>query len=249
MSDDKTIIQAETPSPREDILIAEQLNLADQTLLSVFRRKALGILKVLWTVFKSAMFILPAMLMAGLTLDISFRGFDGPFDNMRSLAPGNWLSQGGVYMLLSVLILMWVTRRYGAVLATRAIAMSWLLTIFLTTVLLLYLAPQLSAADLPSARYVVGFVTSWLIGQIVVVHMYDLTRGGKWWRAPLYGGLFGMAAQTMLFFPIIYMGFDVPWLNWMVTDITVKTIIILAFLVPYHLLRRTIKPFQGLGGL
>ena len=246
-SPEPTIIEAE--SPQRDILISETYRVHDETLIARFRREAARTLRELFTILRSSLFVLPAMFLAALTMDVSFRGFDGPFDQMRNLAPGNWISQGSMYMMLSLLVLLLVTRRYGAVVATRAIGMSWLLMIILSTIVLLWLAPTLNASDLPSGRYVLAFSISWMVAQIVAVQMYDLTRGSKWWRAPLYGGLIGLTMQTLIFFPTTYGGYSVPWVNWMVTDVVVKAVCIIAFLVPYHLLRRTIKPFIGLGGL
>ena len=78
---------------------------------------------------------------------------------------------------------------------------------------------------------------------------YDVIRGGeKWWRAPLFSALAGYGAYGLIYFPGFYWGVSAPWLNWMVSDFTIKVFLVLAFLPVYALLRKSLRPKGGFGG-
>lgn len=192
--------------------------------------------------------ITPVFLVSFLTLDLPMAAFDGFTGGNAVLRAQNFLSVGAFLMSVATLLLLFAARRRGADEASRVAITSWVVAAIATFVELSILAPQLSPGDLPSPRFAGAFMFSWLIGQLVAVHIYDLTRGGRWWRAPLFGGLWGLFIQAALYFPLVYLGSGAPWPNWLVSDMMLKTLLVTAFLPIYAGLRKRIAPVRGLGG-
>ena len=233
---------------RHDLVIGEQDRTEERTLKARMARGFARFLERVVVICGLSVFVLPLLLAALITLDLPLGWFDG-WATRDSLRASNWLSRGEALLTASVLLLLLMTRRYGAGLVARVQGLSWLLAIGSAALMLLYLAPSLDQADMPRGRYVIGVVVSWYVGQHVAITIYDLVRGGRWWRAPFYGALFGLAAQSLLFFPIAYGGSGVPLPVWMLLDLCLKVLAAAAFLGPYWLLRRRIEPRGGLGGL
>lgn len=199
-----------------------------------------------------AMFLAPLQITSILLLDLPLRFYDRFAGGQDLLSPSNWLSWGEGLLVISLGIAAFVARCHGAQFATRVIGLAWLITACIIIALLIYIAPQLEAGDLPGMRFMVGFFLSWYVGQIICVHIYDITRGGKWWRAPFYGLIIGFAVQVLMYFPIVYGDAgavrNVPWLNWALIDFCIKAILSVAFLPIYHSFRRQLRPHLGLGG-
>ena len=239
-------------SESENVQVSEYFRKRDETALDRMRRQTRAALSRFWDVLKHALVLAPLMVAALLMLDLPLRLFDGFTGGQDAWSPSNWLSWGDALMALSMAFLMGVARCRGARQAGRVASLSWLIAVAAILALLFYLAPQLGPGDLPSAQFGIGFFVSWFGGQLVGVHIYDVTRGGKWWRAPFYGLVFGFLVQSVLYFVIIY-SFgshvaNVPWIGWTIIDLCLKFAFALAFLPVYRSLRRTLRPHLGLGG-
>jgi uncharacterized PurR-regulated membrane protein YhhQ (DUF165 family) len=233
---------------RRDLVIGESDRRDERTLKTRMRRGLAQFLERLVIVTGLSIFVLPLLLAGIATLDLPLGWFDG-WATRRSLAASNWLSRGEGLLALSVLLLVLMTRRYGALIVSRVQGLSWLLTVGIAAGMIAYLAPELSESDLPKGRYVIAVVLAWYAGQQFAVQAYDAMRGGAWWRAPFYAALFGFGIQVALFFPIAYAGTGLPWPAWAFLDFCLKVLLAAAFLLPYRLLRRRIRPRGGLGGL
>lgn len=191
----------------------------------------------------------PVLIASFLTVDLPFRIFDGFASPDAPFKPSDWLSIGGVVMATAPLLAILFARRFGGEEASRAITASWGVAAVATFAELSYLAPALQASDMPAVRYVVAFVASAMIGQYIAANVYDVIRGGgRWWRAPLYAALAGYAIQTLIYFPGVYGGSDAPWINWLIGDFAVKTLMAFLFLPVYAALRKPLKPRGGYGG-
>ena len=243
-----TLSEGVPDAGRPDLVIGERDRSEERTLKARLARRLARFLERLVVVCGLSVFVLPLLLAAIATLDLPLGWFDG-WATRDSLKASNWLSRGEALLTGSVLLLVLMTRRYGAGLVARVQGLSWLLAISVSALMLLYLAPSLTQADMPRGRYVVGVVVSWYVGQHVAITIYDLVRGGRWWRAPFYAALFGLGVQSLLFFPLAYGGAGVPLAAWMLTDLCLKVLAAAAFLGPYWLVRRRIEPRGGLGGL
>lgn len=231
----------------QDLLIGEQDRREDYTARARAVRRLQEGLRRLGLVAGLSVFVLPLLLAALITLDLPLGWFDGWVHN-DALRASQWVSRGEALLAASIFLLILLTRRYGALVVTRVQGLSWILAVGLSAVMLVYLAPQLTEADMPPMRYVLGVIVAWFTGQQVAIQVYDTVRGSAWWRAPFYGALFGFGVEVALFFPIAYGGADVPWASWMFLDFCLKVLAAAAFLVLYRLLRRRIRPRGGLGG-
>ena len=233
---------------RHDLVIGERDRTDERTLKARMLRAFARFLERVVIVSGLSVFVLPLLLAALVTLDLPLGWFDewAPSPGLRA---SNWLSRGEGLLTASVFLLVLMTRRYGALIVGRVQALSWLLAIGISAAMLVYLAPDLTQADMPRGRYVVGVVVSWVLGQQVAIQTYDAVRGRLWWRAPFYGALFGLLAQVLVFFPVAYGDAAVPWGRWMLLDFSIKVLAAAAFLLLYRLLRRRIAPRGGLGGV
>lgn len=197
-----------------------------------------------------AVILTPLLLLSFLTVDLPMRAFDGLFGGEALLRPSNWLSRGGFAMAFAPLAVILFARKYGGDEASRAVTASWGLAAIAVFVELSYLAPALEAGDMPSVRFTVLFVASAMTGQYFAANVYDIMRGGmRWWRAPLAGALSGYAVMALIYFPGVFWGTGAPWLNWMVGDFAIKMVIALGFLPFYAMLRKSLKPRGGFGGI
>ncbi|MEO1309796.1 MAG: hypothetical protein AAFV51_02355 [Pseudomonadota bacterium] len=187
------------------------------------------------------------MLVGILFLDIPIWRLDG-LAASEGLAPSNWLRVTDVFMALSVYGVLLATRRYGAETAGRAAMLAWAAVVVATTAVVAALSPQLEPGDMPSARFAAVFSLSWFCGHLVGAHMFDLARTTLWWRAPLVGALWAFFLQSGFFFTGQFLGTDVPWPNWMMTDLMIKGAMAVAFLPIYASLRKSIPPRPGYGG-
>jgi uncharacterized PurR-regulated membrane protein YhhQ (DUF165 family) len=197
--------------------------------------------------FALAILLLPFQLLGVVTLDLPLALFDriGPAEGF---ATANWLSRGEGILILSVLLIALLTRRWGARLVASAVVLSWALCLGSLFLLIVELAPELDGTDYPTARFTTALIGSWLIGQLLAARVYDLTRGGTWWRAPFYGALFGFVAQGLIYFPGAFAGSDMPWRWWLIQHLVLVAAISGIFLLLYAPLRRLIRPRRGLGG-
>ncbi|MCK5747390.1 MAG: VUT family protein, partial [Oricola sp.] len=89
-----------------------------------------------------------------------------------------------------------------------------------------------------------------MAAQYMAASVYDISRGGgRWWRSPLYAALFAFGTYALIYFPGVFSGSRVPWVNWMIGDFAIKTFVAFAFLPVYGFLRKPLKPKGGYGGI
>lgn len=192
--------------------------------------------------------LIPILLTAFLTVDIPYHGFDH-FFSMGPVKPGNWLSAGYFAMAAGAPLVIFIARRFGGEEASRVVTASWAAAAFAAFAGVSYLSPELEDGDMPGAAFVVAFVGSSILSQFVAGAVYDLTRGGEaWWRAPFFALLSAYLAQTFLYFPIAYWTSVAPWMNWMVEDVALKSLLVVAFLGIYRVLMKRLRPRGGYGG-
>jgi uncharacterized PurR-regulated membrane protein YhhQ (DUF165 family) len=189
----------------------------------------------------------PLVFMGLLTPDLPLGWFDA-WASVPSMQASLWLSRGEMVLTLTVFVALLSTRRYGAAMASRAVGLSWLISLSICGLLLLYLAPQLTGSDFPNAAFLFGYVATWYGAAVIAAKVYDLTRGGRWWRAPFLGGVVGLSVQALIFMPLAYADTGAPWGLWLVSAIGLKVMFTILFLGLYRLLRGRIRPRPGLGG-
>ncbi|WP_306249738.1 hypothetical protein [Parvularcula sp. IMCC14364] len=229
----------------EDPVIHENLRMQDETAAQKLRKRFDRLTYLALLVLRLSFILLPIFLLSLICLDLPFRTFDRFVGMSSDLAISNWFSRGDAIMALSIFYLMLVTRSYGSIFTGRLLTLCWLMTAGFVGAMIIFLAPQLVPGDLPSTRFVIGFLSSWYVGQLVAIYVYDYTRGGNWWRAPFYGGVFGFAVQSAIYFPVIYGEAGTLWISWMIIDTAMKCVFCLAFLPAYSAMRRLFRPYLG----
>lgn len=189
------------------------------------------------------------LLVSFLTIDLPLRWLDRFFGGAEALRPSNWLTIGGFLMALGPLLAILITRKFGGEEGSRTVTAAWTLAALAVFVELSYLAPVIEDGDLPSVRFVAAFVASAMAAQYMAVSVYDIARGGgAWWRAPLFGAIGAYLIHGLVYFPWVYWGTGVPWINWMVTDFAIRMALGVAFLPVYAALRKSLRPKGGYGG-
>lgn len=191
--------------------------------------------------------MLPLQLFGLLTLDLPLSLFDG-FAPTAVLRPSVWMSLGEGLLILLVLLTVLMTRRWGSGAVAGSALLGWVLSFVIITMLIVDLAPELQDGDFPSGRFITMLIISWIAGQLFAGRVFDVTRGGSWWRAPFFGAAFGYGLQALIYFPAAFAGTGAPWLWWMLISLVITTGISLGFVVVYGPLRRLIVPKSGLGG-
>ncbi|MEO1043210.1 MAG: hypothetical protein AAFX52_13065 [Pseudomonadota bacterium] len=182
--------------------------------------------------------------MAAADLALPVFGVEGRDD----LASAAFLSRGDLAVAGGLVISLFLARRFGAQVVSQALVLAWAAALVGAVAVVIEIAPQLEAGDFPSARYLFVLIGSWFIGQMTGLSVYDLTRGGAWWRAPFFGVMFGLGIQAAIYFPGAFAGHDVPWLWWLSMRFVAVTAVAVGFACLYAPLRRAIRPRRGLGG-
>ncbi len=114
---------------------------------------------------------------------------------------------------------------------------------------------------LATPRIAIASGSAFLVAQLLDVAIFDRLRASQWWRAPLLSSLVGSMADTVLFFSLAFSasfsalgssdGFAIEgapllgvfaleaprWVSWALGDFGVKTLVALAMLLPYGVLR------------
>lgn len=192
--------------------------------------------------------LIPVLIVAFVTVDIRVHAFDH-FFQIPLAKPSNWLSLGYFLMATAPPIVILIARRFGGEEASRVVTAAWAVAAFAVFAGVSYLSPQLDDGDLPSVAYTVAFVGSSILSQFIAAGVYDITRGREaWWRAPFFAALSAYLAQAFLYIPIAYWDSSAPWMNWVVEDVALKSLLAVIFLGVYRLLMKSLKPRGGYGG-
>ncbi len=172
----------------------------------------------------------PVLLLSFLTLDLRVHAFDHFFDAPLA-KPSNWLSLGYFVMAAAPAIVILIARRFGGDEASRVVTASWAMAAFAAFAGVSYLSPVLEDGDLPGVAFTIAFVGSSVLSQFVAAAVYDITRGREaWWRAPFFAAISAYLVQAFLYIPIAYWSSSAPWMNWVVEDVALKSLIAVLFL-------------------
>lgn len=190
----------------------------------------------------------------GLTLILAhaFSGepsfvFDGTFSGSDGALASTWLTQGHFLICLSFLILALTNRAHGSVFTMVQLALTWAILGGVAWWMGGELASLQATGPIPGFGTSATFISALIVGQGLSVLAFDLTRGPKWWTAPLWGYLMGMVSFVLIFY-LWRMGAEPDWMHRLTTDLTVKLVMLGLMLIPYYLLRSTIRPKPGYGG-
>ena len=166
---------------------------------------------------------------------------------------GDWLTWGALTYPLAFLVTDVMNRVYGSGPARQVVFVGFIVGVFCSLV-----AAQFDATTF---RIAVASGTAFLVAQMLDVTVFNMVRGGAWWRAPLVSTLVGSTVDTAIFFsvafsatfnameaanmpvgaqeavPLLGTGPAVPlWVSLAVADWGVKLTLALLALVPFRLI-------------
>ncbi len=162
--------------------------------------------------------------------------------------PGYWLSAGHLVLPLAFFSANLTNRRFGASYAISQVIVTWVI-LGLSVVMVMYrFGDWGSDSPFPPAQVSLAFVVAFGLAQLVNVNVFEKTRGRTWWGAPLISMVWASAVYVIIFHPVANWGTNEPWMPKMVADFVIKSGEAVLLLLPYHLLRRSIRPLPGYGG-
>jgi hypothetical protein len=189
-----------------------------------------------------------AFAVAFLTKDIPVTELDPFLPGDWYLTPSYWLTWGHLALPLVFLVVNLTNRAYGADYALAQVLVCWALLAGQVYWVYASLGGALTADPLPPLQNSIAFVVAMVVGQLVCIGTFDLTRGRIWWTAPFWGTLLGAAFFVVLYHTIAHWGYDEPWGSRLLIDLGIKVASAFVLLIPYFLLRGAIRPAPGFGG-
>ncbi len=190
--------------------------------------------------------LLVAFAAAYLYSDTHVTLFDGIFGGDGKAAPSTWLTWGHLLIPASFFAVHLASRRYGVNYAIAQVLVACCLIAGLDAAQAAY--PDVPAIALPPAREAIAFAAAFFVALLVAAIVFDLTRGVRWWTAPLSGSLWAAFAFAAVFYPAAFAGSDVPWLGYAVTHFGAMAVVAIVLLIPYWIFRPLVRPLPGFGG-
>lgn len=216
-------------------------------------REPLG--KRVWKIIRAIMQLSLPVTLTVAVLSFAFLYKDQPvtsFDffppNYWAWNPGYWLTVGHLLLPLAFFFVNLTNRRFGPVYAVAQVIATWVLLALLVSYILVQFGEGGGESAFPPAQVSVGFLVAFGLAQLVNVNVFDKTRGRTWWGAPLISIVWASLIYVIVFHPVANWGGGEAWMPKMVADFAIKSAIAIALLVPYHLLRKAIRPLPGYGG-
>jgi uncharacterized PurR-regulated membrane protein YhhQ (DUF165 family) len=169
-----------------------------------------------------------------------------PEEARRNLSA--WLSFGQFAIPLTFFVIHLTNRAYGAAAAFGQVLFVWAAFAAATV----YLSSRIAEVlpwwrALPEAE-AVPLAAALFAGHVTAIAVFDLTRGPNWWKAPLYGGLFGSAVYVGLVHTLTPPDPAIPVSSTFAVEGAINAAMAVLLLLPYWLLRPVIRPLPGYGG-
>lgn len=164
------------------------------------------------------------------------------------LSDGPWLKSSHGVLAIGFLLIQLTNRRYGPEYAFAQILLSLVVCDVIAAVHPNGIVELVSPAALPNAREVMAFVGAFVAAGYLSIAAFDIARGPRWWTAPLTSSYVSSLGFALLYYPLAYVGSDVPWYAHMSTHAGVLLAASVFGLIPYWLLRPIIRPLPGFGG-
>jgi uncharacterized integral membrane protein (TIGR00697 family) len=180
------------------------------------------------------------------------------------LALADILTWGAFTYPFAFLVTDLANRRYGPTVARRIVFVGFMLavacSILVPPLMFGYGLIEFEAAAQRLVRIAIASGAAFLAAQLLDVTVFNRLRRQAWWRAPVFGSLFGSVLDTAVFFSVAFSpafaflgpndafalenapllgllpGETARWVSWAVGDLTVKLLIAVFALIPYRLL-------------
>ncbi|TNE35718.1 MAG: hypothetical protein EP347_12785 [Alphaproteobacteria bacterium] len=162
--------------------------------------------------------------------------------------PSHWLTLGHLMLPLAFFVINLTNRKYGALYAYTQVAVTWVLLGMFTVFFMAKFGNWQSDNPFPSLQTSVAFLGAFGVAQIMLVSVFDKTRGRTWWGAPLISVIWASFFYVMIFHVVANWGLGREWMPTLTMDFVIKVVEAIVLLVPYQLMRRSVKPLPGYGG-
>lgn len=195
-----------------------------------------------WQVLETALsLVLPVLLLLALSTIAFMYGTA----SAAGFGPGTSLTAGHLLLPLTFFAIGLTSRRYGA---GMALAQTILAALAAAALVLLDGSDLaiFAGRNLPSLHTILCFGGGLFAGQLFSVAVFDLTRGPRWWVAPLLSWAAGGSMFVLIAIPA-----TVPGAGWS-GDLGLYAGYMVAaagvLLIPYWSLRGVVPPLSGFGG-
>jgi len=186
--------------------------------------------------------LMTAFAAAYLYSDVHVTFLDGIFSNR----PSTWLTWGHLLLPASFFAVAMASRRYGVNYALAQVLIACCLIAGLDVAQAA--DPDVPVIAFPPVRETVSFAVAFFVALLMAAIVFDLTRGIRWWTAPLSSALWAAFAFCAVFYPAAFIGTGVDWFDNAATHFGVMVAAALLLLFPYWVFRPLIRPLPGFGG-
>lgn len=169
---------------------------------------------------------------------------------------GDILTYGAFTYPVAFLVTDLTNRQFGPAIARKVVFVGFLVGVGLSF-----------ATSQP--RIAIASGSAYLVGQLLDIAVFNKLRRMTWWKAPLFGSIFGSVTDTVIFFSLSFaaifsligpnddfaigsapvlgiFALEAPrWVSWAIGDFTVKMLVGLVMLLPYGALMNTIRPMAA----
>lgn len=198
--------------------------------------------------------MLAALAAAQWGMGITITALDGIFSGETWLKPSQWLTAGHLLLALVFLAGNLASRRYGVPIAMLQIIVSAVFAALFLAFVQAQPASPVSVAvasylgDMPPMRLATAFAGALILALLFQAVIFEWTRGVQWWKAPLYGALWGAIVFGGAFYSAAFAGGAEPWLTRMMLHVGLLALCAFVALLPYWILRALVRPLPGFGG-
>ena len=155
--------------------------------------------------------------------------------NYLVLFPINdWLTWGAFSYPASFLITELTNRFFGSQIARRVVYLGFVVGVILS----IFLAT-------PRIAFASGF--AFLVSQLLDISIFNRLRKYPWWYSPFFASLIASALDTLLFWQIAFFGEQMPLINYMMGDFSIKLAIDILMLTPFRLVIRKSALSEAIG--
>ncbi|TNE57064.1 MAG: hypothetical protein EP340_09840 [Alphaproteobacteria bacterium] len=162
--------------------------------------------------------------------------------------PSAWLTVGHLMLPLSFFVINMTNRKYGALYAYTQVAATWVLLGAFTLFFMAQFGSWQNDNPFPPMQTSVAFLGAFGVAQVMLVSVFDKTRGRTWWGAPLISVIWASVFYVVIFHVVANWGLGREWMPTLAMDFVIKSVEAILLLVPYQLMRRSVKPLPGYGG-
>lgn len=142
----------------------------------------------------------------------------------------DWLTYGSFTYPLSFLVTELTNSLHGPKIARKVVYVGFTLAVILS----IWLAT-------PKIAFASGI--AFLISQLLDISIFNKLRQKTWWYAPFFASIIASFIDTCLFWNLAFWRESLPYIQWAISDFSIKLLFDFFLLIPFRLaIRRAIAP-------